>query len=67
MRMAKMQRLWHGLAHGMTPVSQQDISTPFSIRMKFAAIEFSYSIRYEILRIFDPIFDSNEMHYSSYL
>jgi len=48
--------------------SRQDISTPFSILIEFEATEYSYSIRFifEISRIYDSIFDSNDIPDSSH-
>ena len=49
--------------------SRQDISTPSSILIEFEATEYSYrfDIRFvfEMLRIFDSMFDSNDIPDSS--
>ena len=48
--------------------SRQDISTPFRILIDFKASESSYSIRFivKISRIFDSLFDSNDIADSSH-
>ena len=45
--------------------SRQDVSTPFSILIKFEATEYSYSIWYSIWNLVDIWFDLNEIPDSS--
>ena len=47
------------LGHGMT-LHHGKTSTPLSILVEFEATEYSYSI-FKMLRIFDLIFDLNEI------